>query len=180
MHRTQNLTAPAADTDGLEPVTPADILRGAARYLEIHGWTQSHYYGGEPADAFPPACAIGAIGMAAHGTLTFCPQMEGPNPRECNLAVTYLTGYLTGEGQIRVPTDDTLDGEWDCEPTSAGEWNDQTPTVDKVTTFLRAAADEYDWQHAAPDDLETYAENELDYDRVPTREGFLAWLGACR
>ena len=65
MHRTQNPNASAADTidDATLVVTPADILRGAARYLETHGWIQGNYYNAD-GGAFPAACALGARGRA--------------------------------------------------------------------------------------------------------------------
>src|SRR4051812_6352319 len=96
MHRTHNPTAPAADTDDPSVVTPADILRGAARYLQLHGWIQHAYYGGDDTAAFPPACADGAIGMAAYG---YCPLVPGDNTtdpgyRDYNHARTLLTGHL--------------------------------------------------------------------------------------
>ena len=61
MHRTHNPTGFTVE------VTPAVILRGAARYLETHGWTQGDYYATIAEDPFPAACADGAIGMAAYG-----------------------------------------------------------------------------------------------------------------
>jgi hypothetical protein len=173
MHRTQNPTAPAADTDDTTPVvTPADTLRGAARYLELHGWHRRDYYANldEP---FPAADVAGAIGMAAHGGFHDVPSVEGPNIRDFTAAYTCLTSYLIGQGVI---ADDP-----DRAPMNIDWWNDDPwQTAEKVTATLRAAADEYDWQHATEDDLETCGENELDYDRVPTREGFLAWMAARR
>jgi hypothetical protein len=141
MHRTQNPTHSAADADDRSVVTPADILRGAARYLELHGWTQGDYYAGN--EPFPPACAIGAIGMAAHGVGTDCPHFDGPNPRDCNLAFAYLRGYLFDHGHIT-----TLGNDWSTEATTTGEWNDRDDqTAATVIATLRAAADDYDRTH---------------------------------
>jgi hypothetical protein len=187
MNRTHNLTVSAADTDGFTPVPPADTLRGAARYLELHGWVQNGYYWPDNTTAFPSACADGAIGMAAFGGITTCPSREGENPhfRDYNRAFHYFSDYLRSTGWK--PSCDAWCGTGNdclCDPDQAEivfDWNDDdTRTVDEVLAALRAAADEYDWQHATEDDLETYAENELDYDRVPTRQGFLAWLAARR
>ncbi|MEV6493075.1 hypothetical protein AB0M20_31300 [Actinoplanes sp. NPDC051633] len=170
MHRTQNPTAPASDTDGLAAVTPADILRGAARYLDLHGWTQELYYSGGPEDAFPPACVDGAIGMAAYGRVTMIPGDETDNPgfRDYNLAATYFNGYLADSGAYANP-DEPYPFHWN---------DDSARTKAEVITALRAAADEYDWQHATEEQLETYAEMAYANETVPTREGFLAWLGA--
>ena len=44
MHRTHHPTSPAADLDNPGVVTPANILRGAASYLETHGWHQGTYF----------------------------------------------------------------------------------------------------------------------------------------
>ena len=56
-------------------VTPAVILRGAATYIARYGWTQGTYYADQAApdgmsvepNPTPPACAMGAIAMAAFG-----------------------------------------------------------------------------------------------------------------
>jgi hypothetical protein len=174
MHRTQNPTAPAADTidDSTVVVTPADILRGAATYLETHGWTQGSYYG--TPRPFPCADVTGALGMSAHGMITDCPSLDGPNVRDCNHAFTYLTGYLIDQGHVSTTGD-----HWDITPASAGEWNDRDDqSAANVIATLRAAADDYDWHHATEDDLETYGEACYATEKLPTREGFLAWLGA--
>ncbi|MGW4942954.1 DUF6197 family protein [Actinoplanes sp. NPDC004185] len=173
MHRTQNPTASAADTDGLDAVTPADVLRGAARYLDLRGWVQHVYYGGTAADAFPPADAIGAIGMAAHGVVTDCPEMSGPNLAQLNKAADHLRWYLLDQGHLAIGPD-----RWNT-PTDIGAWNDlDWHTVDDIATVLRSAADEYDFRYATQDDLETYAGACASNEEHPTREGFLAWLRA--
>lgn len=46
----------------------ASILHDAATYIEAHGWHQCDYFNSNSAyGAFPPACALGAIGMAITG-----------------------------------------------------------------------------------------------------------------
>ena len=172
MNRTQNLTDSAADTADLSVVTPADILRGAARYLEEHGWTQHLYYEGGPEDAFPPACIDGAIGMAAYGRVTMIPGDESHDPgyRDYNLALTYFNGYLADNGAY-VDPDEPYPFRWN---------DDSTRTQAEVIATLRTAADEYDWQHATEDDLETYADVCAWREEHPDRDGFLAWLAARR
>ncbi len=173
MHRTHNPTAPAADTDNpTVVVTPADILRGAARYLELHGWIQRDHYSNQ-GGPFPPACAIGAIGMAAHGRLVTLPCTGGPGRSDARRARNYLTAYLTDTGVLTIPADDYR--PW---PTVI-DWNDRPDqTAVAVIASLHAAADEYTWTHATDEQLETYAEAAYADECVPTREGFLDWLGA--
>lgn len=170
MHRTQNPTAPAADTDDTTPVvTPAAILRGAARYLEIHGWHRRDYYA-NTREPFPAADVAGAIGMAAHGGFHDVPCLNGPNVRDYTLAYAYLTTYLVDQDEI----------DRDDDPLSnVNQWNDDSArTAETVIATLRAAADEYDWQHTNPDDLETYEDSCTWAETHPTREGFLTWLAA--
>jgi hypothetical protein len=172
MNRTQNPTGTAADTTTDLVVTPALTLRGAASYLELHGWTTGDYYA-RPLPVrvlpFPPADTVGALGMAAHGTVTDCPLLDGPHVQDCNRAFGYLACYLDEQGETTEPHQPGL--------TSVSEWNDRPgQAADNVIAILRAAADEYDWTHASEDDVETYADSCLDNDAWPTREGFLAWL----
>ncbi|MFI7248131.1 DUF6197 family protein [Micromonospora chalcea] len=161
-------TTPGALAD----LTPADTLRCAARYLEIHGWIKGTYYSNQ-GGTFPPACAVGAIGMAAHGRLITIPATHGSGARDCTRAIDYLTDYLTDLGIIACGDD------WNTAPTGAIEWNDRDDqTAEQVITTLRAAADNYDWDHATEDDLETYADACVWAEKHPTREGFLAWRAA--
>ncbi len=157
-------------------ITPADILRGAARYLEVHGWTQGLYYRptGNP---FPAACATGAIAMAVYGYQSDDPYQPADRHglREFTRALDALVDVINRTDPPFVNAE--LDG-WDT-ATSPFCWNDaHGQTAAHVIATLRQAADDYDWTHATADDLETYAEHELDNDRIPTREGFLAWRAA--
>jgi hypothetical protein len=150
MHRTQIPTNSAADTDGFAPVTPADILRGAATYLETHGWTQAVYYGGTAADHFPPACADGAIGMAAYGycPLVPCDNTDDPGYRDYNRAIDYLADYLDLNGIA--PMVHTTDGYFEPIDLPADHlgWNDSDgQSAENVIATLRAAADNYDTTH---------------------------------
>jgi hypothetical protein len=172
MHRTQNPTASAADTDNGPVVTPATILRGAARYLEAHGWTQGDYYS-DATSAFPAACADGAIAMAVYGRRHGDP-FDAINPDRIyvNNAVDVLADYLTCTAALT---------DWDTGdllPIEVPERNDRPEiTAEQVITALDAAADDYDWAHASDDDLETYADACTWNETQPTREGFLAWRG---
>ena len=154
MHRTQLRTVSAADTDNDLVVTPAVILRGAARYLETHGWTQHTYYGSDTTDVLPPACADGAIGMAAYGRITICPGRETQDPgyRDYLRAVDYLNGYLLRIG-YQPPCDSWCPGGTDClccndESEVVFAWNDDEQCIkDDVVRGLNAAADDYDRTH---------------------------------
>ena len=153
----------------LADLTPADILRCAARYLELHGWNQGTYYAPTEDNPFPPACVDGAIGMAAYGRVTFLALAPDRDPafRDYTRAVTYLVDYLD------------LNTFTGCDNPNPFDWNDRpTRTAEQVITTLRAAADDYDWSHATADDLETYADACVWAEKHPTREGFLAWRAA--
>ncbi|MEH1056165.1 hypothetical protein V6U89_13235 [Micromonospora sp. CPCC 206171] len=158
----------------LADLTPADILRCAARYLEVHGWNQGTYYPPTDDNPFPPACVSAAIGMATHGHRMPVPH-EVKNAsalREYSRAIDALSDFLS----IDEPSSWT---SGDGDPTCPFTWNDRpAQTAEQVIATLRAAADDYDWSHATEDQLESYAESALANDTLPTREGFLAWLGA--
>ncbi|MEV6601970.1 hypothetical protein AB0M36_34720 [Actinoplanes sp. NPDC051346] len=178
MNRTQNPTGTAADTDSPAAVTPADILRGAADYLETHGWIQKAYYGPDLANPFPSACADGALGMAAYGECALIPSenIRHPQFRDYQLAADYLIGYLN---QTTEPLNDDWTDEFTSDRPDPFGWNDaEGQTAEHVIATLRAAADEYAWQHASEDDIETYDDICAWREEHPTREGFLAWLCA--
>lgn len=135
MHPTQKPASPAPD--GL---TPADLLRGAALYLQRHGWTQGAYYQAATVELFPPACASGALALAAYGRLVDCPHDDHTDPQwpDFDAAWRYLQDYLF----LNVyPIAADLD-------VSIIDWNDE-PSQDKATVVatLTAAADDYDRTH---------------------------------
>jgi hypothetical protein len=136
-------TTPTTDTD--RP-TPAELLRGAATYLRMHGWTTGQFYDltGGNSDAFPRACTAGAITIAAYGRCIasgIC-TLDEPEPEHYDAMRTmrYLADYLDGR-----PTED------DSFPPSSidviGDWNDHAGrTLDEIVDTLHAAAD--DWSDA--------------------------------
>jgi hypothetical protein len=145
MHRTQNLTDSAAVTADLSVVTPADTLRGAALYLEVHGWFQGGYYPATTTGPFPAACALGAIGMAAHGRMTELP-FDGlsPSVRDSRKAADHLHAHLADLG-ITLHEGDNPDYE---PPANVICWNDSSgQSASKVIATLREAADRYDRTH---------------------------------
>lgn len=162
-------------------VTPADTLRGAALYLERHGWNQSAPFDfkRDNHSPFPPACTLGAITMAVYGQPVSVEDRQRGDIAAADIwekAVGCLVDFLWQDG--RVPEFDYY-GALFCSKTEiVADWNDDaTQTLPDVLAVLRAAADDYDWAHATEDDLETYADACVWAERHPTREGFLAWLG---
>ncbi len=82
-------------------LSPAVVLRGAARYLQSHGWTQGTYYPNGSTSPFPPACLVGAISMAVHGRRTASPFItDGHISNACVDAVGVFIDYLHRTGQI--------------------------------------------------------------------------------
>ncbi|MEV4533406.1 hypothetical protein AB0J82_06195 [Asanoa sp. NPDC049518] len=155
MQPIRNLTISAADIDSLPAVTPADILRGAARYLEVRGWCQNCFFAATPLEAFPAVCIDGAIRMAALGSDT-TPGTHDPAVRDITRAQWALIDYLTNVGLID-PTDadpephfdDDLGPELKKLPLTPRGWNDLPGrTATDVIHELRAAADAWDRQHA--------------------------------
>ena len=158
MHRTQNTTSSAADTDNPSVVTPAIILRGAATYLDRHGWTQGRYYGGTDDNPFPPADTVGAIAMAAYGRRTddiYTPNTSDTATRDFTRAVDAFCDYLTRyEPTCALSSDPGTDLDLELSPFI---WNDAlADSATHVTRALRAAANDYDRTHRAPqpDDTE--------------------------
>jgi hypothetical protein len=154
MNPTHNPLTDAAVTAADVLVTPADILRGAARYLQLHGWCQGHLYAtsghtGDLPPLGPPACALGAIGIAALGQrLQDVADDNRPEWRDYTCASAALDDYLTLTGaKNTVPTPDG-DSPDDA---SVGDWNDApSRTAEDVIAALLAAADEWDRQHTPP------------------------------
>ena len=115
--------------------TPADILRGAARYLRRYGWTRRRTYDLTTDTPFPPADVLGAISMAVHGRVLV------------DLIDNDLDGYVTWtEGVLDEDLDRAghyhLDTPWAA---SIDAWNDAPGrTATDVIDTLRAAADDYE------------------------------------
>jgi hypothetical protein len=136
MHPTHNPPSEPASTGD---ITPAVILRGAARYLELHGWIQGAYYDATD-NPFPAACAAGAIGMAAFGDIQL-PHDEHTAPGACDYHWTcdVLADYLDRTGHVEPPADD------DWASPNPFDWNDRpSHTAEQVITTMRAAADDYE------------------------------------
>jgi hypothetical protein len=128
--------------------TPADLLRGAAGYLETHGWHQGADYDRRGDSATPPACAMGALDLVAYGDLATAKEVGyqvdlTPAVRD---ALRLLSAYVADTTGC-YPDHDA--GEYQA---VIGDWNDEhRRTITDVTTALRAAADTWDRTHRAAD-----------------------------
>ncbi|MGW4499488.1 DUF6197 family protein [Micromonospora sp. NPDC004336] len=126
-------------------VTPADLLRMAALYLRRHGWHQGTYY--TTTDTLtPPACAVGAIGMAAAGRPLLHPVLLTQADEDTyHRAIAALVDHLDDYAPVFHVDED---GYLLDEHTSPYSWNDDpTRTAEQVITALLAAADEWDRLH---------------------------------
>ncbi|MGN9913601.1 DUF6197 family protein [Phytohabitans sp. LJ34] len=129
----------------LGEVTPAEILRGAACYLQLHGWHQGSLYADEnPTNLTPAACAQGGMGMAAFGK-RIPDTGHNVEMRDFRRASAFFNDYLNLVGAKPAPTEDQE--EW--EGPSVGDWNDDPDrTFTQVHAALLAAADEWERTHA--------------------------------
>ena len=84
---------------GEAPATAAQVLRDAALYLERHGWIQGAYYDATSGSFTPPACLVGAIGMACYGGPVDAPaqHFDDPGFLDFEEAVLHLDRYLMVE-----------------------------------------------------------------------------------
>jgi hypothetical protein len=126
--------------------TPADLLRGAAIYLQRHGWTQHQFFEllDDSDGPFLPACASGAIMTAAYGHCLGNIVVDHDDEPEAAAAMAamrvladYLDGgYIPNEG-YQVSAIDVI-----------GDWNDDTDrTVTEVVDALNDAADTWNRTH---------------------------------
>jgi hypothetical protein len=149
MHELDEVT-PVVSSPGMADPTPADYLRGAALYIDRHGWTTSRYYDmtADPATPFPPACAAGALAMAVYGTRVAYPGAEDQRETPCyRCALDAFIDYLNPSPLY--PDDDDEQHPYDeyANEISPFDWNDEQPSAVTVIAALRAAADEYDRTH---------------------------------
>lgn len=127
-------------------VTPADLLRMAALYLRRHGWHQGTYYAPTTDTPTPPACAVGAIGMAAAGRSLLHPVLlTHANEDTYHRAIAALVDYLDAFTPVFHLDED---GYLLDEHTSPFSWNDDPArTAEQVITALEGAAKEWDSLH---------------------------------
>ncbi|MEO3781314.1 hypothetical protein ABGB16_31880 [Micromonospora sp. B11E3] len=127
-------------------VTTADLLRMAALYLRQHGWHQGTYYAPNIDTPTPPACAVGAIGMATAGyRVDGFDCLDPDTHRTYHHTIDAFTDYLdTHEPLFYIDEDGFLVDEH----TLPCSWNDDPGrTAEQVITALEAAADEWERLH---------------------------------
>jgi hypothetical protein len=129
-------------------VTPADLLRLAAVYLQRRGWTQSVDFA-STGEAFPPACALGALTMAAYGrcgSITIRTDIDRVALRLLDRSTAHLAGYLWDTG--RTPEHDYYGALCCSDREIVSDWNDEHgQDLTAVVDVLTAAADEWDRLH---------------------------------
>jgi len=121
-------------------ITPADILRGAARYVDLHGWTRDDFYSASHDAIWPAACALGAIGMAVYGRPVVDPEESShPGSEQFEAARALLVAYLSHTGELF----DYDDGEL-----TIADWNDLGGnSANDVIRAFEAAADAWDFEN---------------------------------
>jgi hypothetical protein len=157
MHPTHATTDRAA--------TPADILRGAARYLEIYGWHTGALYPDpkpttttktRPGNLFPPACALAAIRTATCGRVVRLHESLTTDEKLTTAAAEKaFLGYL----------DTSFAGDDDHVPDAIADWNDENDrTLTDVVTALRDAATDWDRIHSPANPADTDDADDFDLD----------------
>lgn len=138
---------PPVGTATDDAMTPAALLCGAADYLRRYGHTQHQFYDLVTAEGglFPPACASGAIIMAAYGQCQINGILDRDDEPEAVAALRAMRVFA-----------DYLDGgpdPVDAYPVSSidiiGDWNDHDGrTPGEVIDALTDAATT--WQDTHP------------------------------
>jgi hypothetical protein len=137
----------AADVERVPvELTPGDVLRAAALYLERHGWTQWLYFDRTTTDSpFPPACMLGGIRAAVFGGTdghaTDSVGYDHPDAVLIRATQQHLAVYLDPEFAFNI---ERISGATDV----IGDWNDAAErNAATVITALRDAADDWDRIH---------------------------------
>ncbi len=139
--RLTGLTIPA----NADPTLPASLLlRCAATYIDTYGRTTGEFFDLLADTPFPPACAGGAINIAAHGRPVLCADSDADDA-VTDAAITAMrvfaafldTDYATG-----ITDTSAID--------IVSAFNDNPDTTDDhVIHALTEAADDYDRTHTA-------------------------------
>ena len=123
-------------------MTPADLLRAAAHYLNRYGWMRGEFFDLLADVAFPRACALGAINICAHGRPILCSD-DGSQDADSDAAITamrILAAWLDvdyANGNTAVSAIDIVSG-----------FNDDPDTTDTdAINALTEAADDWDRAH---------------------------------
>ncbi|MEV0842221.1 hypothetical protein AB0I55_22115 [Actinocatenispora sera] len=116
-----------------EAIEVIETLRRAALYIDAHGWYRGDYFNdgtGHHDDPFPPACALGAIGMALVGdrdTVRFERVLDEDDTVNQFARVLDWESWVLGRKPVEIIAD----------------WNDeQALDSAEVASMLRAAAEQ--------------------------------------
>lgn len=145
---THSGTTPAEPTLAVE-LTPADLMRGGARYIQRYGWHQMSMFASDSGEAFPPACAIGGIRAAVTGNPAPGYASCGESPADLRLYERVLAEFaahlLVNNIAVDAYTADTIT---DLPRAVIGDWNDEPErTAAEVIQALHDAANEWDRTH---------------------------------
>jgi hypothetical protein len=127
--------------DNADPALPPSLLlRCAATYIDTYGRTTGEFFDLLADTTFPPACASGAINIAAHGRPALCADTDADDA-VTDAAITAMRVLAA-----------SLDPDYGTGETSAidiiAAFNDHPDTTDTdVITALNEAADEWDHLH---------------------------------
>ena len=137
--RLTDLTIPATADPALPPSLP---LRCAATYIDTHGRTTGEFFDLLANAPFPPACAGGAINIAAHGRPVLCAD-DDADDAVTDAAITAMRVLAA-----------SLDPDYGIGDSSAidiiAAFNDHPDTTDTdVIHALTEAADDWDNAHPA-------------------------------
>jgi hypothetical protein len=128
-----------------DPMRPSALLRGAALYLDRHGWIKGDFFDLLTDANFPPACSLGAINICAHGNPTLSASSDADDVLSDHAirAMRVLAAYLDDGYHL----DGGLNGPSAIDVVSG--WNDEPGrTLAEVIETLNDAAD--DWEAAQP------------------------------
>ncbi|MFC7532315.1 hypothetical protein [Actinoplanes sp. GCM10030250] len=121
-------------------MTPPELLRGAALYLGTHGWFTGGFFDFASGRAFPQACTLGAINIAAYGRAALGSD-DHVDDANTDAAITAMRVFAAH-----------IDPGYDPTAASAidivGDWNDEEGrTLAEVVEALNDAADDWDRAH---------------------------------
>ncbi len=129
-------------TPASDPMRPSALLRCAATYIEIHGRTTGEFFDFLSRQQWPPACATGAINVAAHGRPILCADFTADDAAS-DAAITAMrifAAHLDGDyaaGDLTVSAIDII-----------GAFNDNPRTTDTdVILALHEAANDWETPH---------------------------------
>ena len=134
-----HLTIPASADPALPPSL---LLRCAATYIEIYGRTTGEFFDLLSAQPFPPACAGGAINIAAHGRPVLCSD-DGTDDAVTDAAITAMRVFAASLDPDFAAGDHSV-----CAIDIVSGFNDDPHTTDTdVILALTEAADDWDRAH---------------------------------